>query len=337
MPIYERQGVVKKDKIVVYVNDKRIDGAFDQLVDSAFEAGAASVRKELEAAKAELEAAKSRTKLSVVWALRFKLEPETFWKNHAGSPLLFGLRQDADDFRSGMQSDNWEVVPYPVGDGADEINATIARKEQAEYDLGLARSKARESARWIEYISANVGHKLKMLEENIERIAEQLETRDKLLKKARNVLYAWKKASLTCSPHSEDDVRLAKTRDLELRLIRLVNEGVSYKRQALEAASDAAAWKSAANVRDATPIRSPNELTKRLGELMAEVAAAEASIQPLDRYRVLSTAKNIAADLAKFGDKQTGETSTAEIAATAIAQLLRLTSKKGRMPYKLKN
>jgi hypothetical protein len=172
---------MSSDKIVIYMNDKRFDGAFEHFVNKVYEAGAASAQKELEATRAELAAEREKCMLiaqdlkwenqlslklqeskaelestraelaaerakprgGVAWVLRKKATHELD-EYLNGSPAIHPSQRDAEEHRLMLTdtSGDWEVVPYPIGDGADVLKAAIEAKEKAEAEVAAWKEAA---------------------------------------------------------------------------------------------------------------------------------------------------------------------------------------------------
>lgn len=232
------------DKIVVHLNDKRLARTFETFYDDVFEAGAASVRAELEATRAELaewkESANSNKITGELWPspatpvlLKARLEHLASWisglskridtdkaeleatraelaaerakpkggvawalrnKNtgtldgsalNDGHPKLHESKEAAEKWSEGHEF-RWESVPYPIGDGADELKAALEAEEKAEA----------EAAAWKE--AANFGAPLSI--ESPTDLAKRLAELDEWLENAKQTIAALKAAPAEVPP-----------------------------------------------------------------------------------------------------------------------------------------
>ena len=116
-------------------------GEYDKFVADAFN-HFADLRAELEATRAELAAERAKPKGGVAWAIKKSNgEYETFY--HTKQVCLFASKEDAQkviDFPP--QSHGFVPVPYPLGDGADELKAALEAEEKAEAEVAAWKEAA---------------------------------------------------------------------------------------------------------------------------------------------------------------------------------------------------
>lgn len=133
---------MSSENIVIFMNGKRVDWPFVQFMNSVYDEGAASVRAELEAVRAELAAERVKLRGGVAWAVKNKKTGKLDGSAlNDGHPLLHESRGSAEKYVAD-DGCRWEVVPYPLGDGADELKAAIERAEKAEAEVAAWKEAA---------------------------------------------------------------------------------------------------------------------------------------------------------------------------------------------------
>lgn len=243
---------MSSDKIVIYMNDKRFDGAFEHFVNKVYEAGAASAQKELEATRAELAAERAKPKGGVAWALKNRNTGKLDGSDlNGGHPNLHESKESAENWSAGHEF-RWEAVPYPIGDGADELKAAIEAKEKAEAEVA-----------------------------------------------------AWKAAA---KHRYQDTILIESPADLIRRIDNLK-----------------------------TDVEQRNKWVSELKAELAALKAAPAEVPPLDRWRVLATARRIFCDMADDRGDESVDRVIFASGRSLVCAVLKLKDKATSDPYQLKD
>lgn len=294
--------------------------------------GMADVFKKLEATRAELAAERER-KGGVAWAVKNRgngtFDGSQF---NSGHPHLHESKEAAEKW-VGKSVDRLEVVPYPIGYGADVIAASLDRAERLESELATERAKPKGGVAWalknrntgkLDGSDLNGGHP------NLHESKESAENW------SAGHEFRWEAV-----PYP-------------------IGDGADELKAAIEAKEKAeaevAAWKAAANhdYHFNCEIETPSDLCSRIDQLkektkdakrhrndaiteLAALKAATAEVPPLDSWRVLATARRIFCDMADDRGDESVDRVIFASGRSLVCAVLKLKDKATSDPYQLKD